>query len=241
MKIQISSMSGAERALAAGGMGALAAMLGVPQVEAAVVISSGGAGATFLTNPAQVGTFQVAYWDMDGITTNGPEFMLGTVGPDFWISVWNSLSAAVGGGGYAQRFTATSLIPGHTAWAGPTAGGPLFNAMTGIGWSTSLGAPVSWQNGQGYIGVRIDLGGSVYDYGWVLVTPNTLGTTVTINNWLAVGAAGGGGGGKGGGAAGGGPGAAAGTPEPAAAGLGLLALGAAGVMRHKRRRKDKVA
>jgi len=99
----------------------------------------------------------------------------------------------------------------------------------------TFSAPISWQHGTGYIGLRIVDGGG-YDYSWILVTPNTLGSTLTINDWST--AAGGGGGG---GVAGGGPGGAAGTPEPAAAGLGLLALGAAGVMRHKRRRKDKVA
>jgi hypothetical protein len=118
---------------------------------------------------------------------------------------------------------------------GPNTGAPVFNT-TGMGWKTvAFSVPISWQHGTGYIGLRIVDGGG-YDYSWILVTPNTLGSTLTINDWST--AAGGGGGG---GVAGGGPGGAAGTPEPAAAGLGLLALGAAGVMRHKRRRKDKVA
>ena len=220
-------MSGAEKALAAGGIGALATMLGAPQAEAAPVISNGGIGSTVLTNPdATSGTFRMVVLYMDPIIGNSSDFAIRASGPEFFIYMQHDLSFAAAGISLAQRFASTDSIAGHALWAGSSTYGLLFNYAGGTGWTGS------WQNGQGYIGVRISDGGGGYTYGWVLVTPNAAGTTLTINNWSTAAASGG---------AGGGTDSASGTPEPAAAGLGLLALGAAGVLRHKRHRKEEAA
>lgn len=102
--------------------------------------------------------------------------------------------------------------------------------------------------GGGFLGLSFDPGDGTH-YAWVQVSNvqwDGSNISLTVVDWAyedspGVAIAAGSGTGGGGSPGGGGPGGAAGTPEPAAAGLGLLALGAAGVMRHKRRRKGPAA
>ena len=83
---------------------------------------------------------------------------------------------------------------------------------------------------QYYIGFRVNSISAPTQHIWVGIDPGV--SMVTVIGYGSLPASSGGASGGGSGTSGG---AAAGTPEPAAAGLALLALGAAGVLRHKRR------
>ena len=110
--------------------------------------------------------------------------------------------------------------------------------------ATVPGSASTWLGGgagpvSGYIGFWVP--GSPGNFGWVEITVYSV-SSATITGWgiestpwtpIAAGATGATAGGEGGEGGGG----STGTPEPAASGLGLLALGAAGVMRRKRQRQ----
>jgi len=232
---------GAERvALVAGCAGALA-LVTAPSADAAWAVEYGATGWTVLTSPAGTGTH---YWigiDLDGNPTGGLNGSGTEIAFAFYSSfpgaLWIELSGSFGtqatngslvaasSSELAQKFNSTAAIAAHTLWS--------IGNWAALFSTTNSAATPDWTGQTGYIGFRMPDGGGGYTYGWVQLSVNAALDSVTILNWSAASA--------GGGAAGGGPGGAAGTPEPAAAGLGLLALGAAGVMRHRRRRKDKVA
>lgn len=101
--------------------------------------------------------------------------------------------------------------------------------------------------GPGFVGFRLPLaGGTDFLYGWIEIGDLHLDATqatITGYGWedtpnLATTAGFGGGSGSGSGSGSGGRSGATGTPEPATSALALLALGAAGVLRRKRQRKQ---
>ena len=104
---------------------------------------------------------------------------------------------------------------------------------TGVLFKTGTGAAGYWAGQSGYIGFRLGTSAiGPWSYGWVSISVDGALTAVNISHWSPDAI----------------PGttqehmpSGSGTPEPAAAGLGLLALGAAGVLRHKRRRKTEAA
>ena len=148
---------------------------------------------------------------VDGNTTFSTTFATGIIGTQ----------------GLVQKFASPDSVASQAAsWLSSTSWGVLFQ--------TSTVAAGYWAGQSGYIGFRIgETAGGPWIYGWMAISvDNSLG--LSISHWSpdaipgtngdpALSAAG------------------SGTPEPTAAGLGLLALGAAGVLRHKRRRKDEVA
>jgi len=188
------------------------------------------------TSPTQTGTFDRVAFDLDGNSANA-EILL-SFGGTSWFFAWASTgrgytlalnsSVTTAGLGYplAQGFTSTAAIASHLTWGPATSRGAVFRGPGGTGTGT-------WMGSSGYLGYRAPDGGGGHTYGWIQIEVNDPLSRVTILNWSAAAA--------GGGSAGGGAGGASGTPEPAAAGLGLLALGAAGVLRHKWRRKGKAA
>jgi len=227
MRHNSTRMSGAQKALMAGGLGALAVAVGIPQASAA----------TTLHLSHSPGNQEL---DLDGNTANGFDLVLyrgsmtSVSGWSYWlVRGVNNLSVAYESsifrphysdpyGRVAHRFTNTTSIG---TWGGGWGDVRVWDPYGGTGWSGY------WDQGQGYIGFRVPDGGSGYNYGWVQITPSNGGYTLTIDAYS----------GSSSGSSGGGPSGAAGTPEPAASALGLLALGAAGVMRHKRRRKEQTA
>jgi hypothetical protein len=147
---------------------------------------------------------------------------------------------------YGNFMVGSSIIASRLAAGHMVGTSALFSLTTGFALLTHSTATTStWLSGtappvSGYVGfVLANAAWSVGDpsFAWAVVTIDaTNQMTVTGYGWettpLIPTPAGGVGGGPGGG-----PGGASGTPEPVASGLGLLALGAAGVMRHKRRRR----
>ena len=188
----------------------------------------------FLNSPGP-GYVQVAYGassialmflvsaDIDTTTTGTPTVVLTTTRVAAGALAGGQV-ATNGGGTYAK------LAAGDTIGSALGFSSSAVLTLNGAGWS-----------GAGYIGFYLTPdGGTTKTYGWIQFTGTGVGTaTISGYGWedvpntsLLAGATGSGGGG--GGAGGGSP--AGGTPEPAASGLALLALGAAGVMRHKRRK-----
>jgi MYXO-CTERM domain-containing protein len=97
----------------------------------------------------------------------------------------------------------------------------------------------------GYLGFILKDGGwnpgAVYYYGWLYVSDIDLSAgnaSITLSHYGIMTVAGVG---IHAGDTGTTPSTPTGTPEPATTGLGLLALGAAGVLRHRRRREEKTA
>ena len=129
---------------------------------------------------------------------------------------------------------------GAGAYSKLAAGDTIGNALSFTYYANLTQGGIGW-SGTGYIGFYLTPdAGTNKTYGWVELTVTGTGTvTISGYGWedspnTAILAGATSGGGAGGGAGGGSP--AGGTPEPAASGLALLALGAAGVMRHKRRK-----
>lgn len=222
-------LSGASSVGIVGGLAGAAAMTLSPAAQAELVVSWAATGTHTAVNPADTGTFGNVRLDLDGDAAYDVSLLGWSFGAISRLFVfYGSAGASVAitdllgwGSGYAARFTNISAISGHAAW---TSVDTIWRTYNSVGWS-------EWSPGQGLLGVRLDNGGG-YDYYWIEITPGTIGTppnSFAINGWSNSG-----GGSGGGGTAGGGPGGAAGTPEPAASGLALLALGAAGVMRKRR-------
>jgi hypothetical protein len=236
MKKNILGSSAERVSLLAGGAGAMAMVL-APSVDAALVLKRGTASFT-ATSPAQSGTYDAIWLDVDGNTADVEVgvtfnwtyqfFVWANGGAGFELALdTRSLTTAWSNYWLAQKFTNTAAVATHTLWGTASPWANVFYGSGGTGATT-------WAGTSGYIGYRVPDGGSGYTYGWVQIDVNASLDEVTLLGWSTLSSGSGGG-------AGGGPGSTSGTPEPAAAGLGLLALGAAGVMRHKRRRKDKVA
>ena len=195
-----------------GGLGALAVVVGTPQAHAATALNMSTGGSVWL--------------DVDGNTANGGDLRIYAHVHWWMLSATHGLEVAMATGLIgvwttgAYNFSKTTQIAG---WPGAWSAGQVWDYHFGTNWTGY------WDQGTAYLGFRVPDGGGGYDYGWVQISPSNGGLTLTID---AYGAAGSGSG------AGGGLGSAVGTPEPAASGLGLLGLGAAGVMRHRRRRKE---
>jgi hypothetical protein len=129
---------------------------------------------------------------------------------------------------FAQKFNSPSDLALHAVWATSTDCALVFDG-------TNSAYTSSWVGTTGYIGFQIPPGGGG-GYFWVYISVNAAADEIALLDWGVLSAA------SGGNTGGGSP--AAGThgttPEPAAAGLSLLAVGAAGVMRHKRRKQTAV-
>jgi len=194
-----------------------AAFLAAPSAQADVLVHS-TLGATLWGggNPAVAST-TVGEARLMGQASMTLVFdSVGMVGPSVVVDI-----------GYIGAGTVTGVVlTGYgTTLPADTAGWALTlsNSL-----SLAIGGPYTLP--QYYLGFRVDFSGSASQHVWVGIDPEFGGAALT--GYGAMSAASGGGGG---GSDGGGPGGAAGTPEPAAAGLALLALGAAGILRHKRR------
>jgi MYXO-CTERM domain-containing protein len=228
---KVSTCTGAERAALIAGVAGAVGLLTGGQADAAPVVNAtagGSAVVTYFGASASNGVIGI-----DLLDTNGPGlgngadilfygFPLGTFAAA--IDLTNPFgylaidSVLVGATYRLHRFTSPSQIASFTG-----------NFTVGTSFAILLNSSSSngWLGNTGYIGFRLP--GSPATYGWVELEVDPTGTSVTILGWSPQSAD---------------NGvtknslAASGTPEPAAAGLGLLALGAAGVLRHKRRRRD---
>ena len=128
--------------------------------------------------------------------------------------------------GYAGTATAVVLVlgaVGHVSHTSSLIAVPSYALPLLVSTAPTAVSPV-------FFGFRVDYPATASQYIGVAFALQPGGVAILGYGTLFPSA---GGGGAGGGGAGGG--GAAGTPEPAAAGLALLALGAAGVLRHKRR------
>ena len=129
--------------------------------------------------------------------------------------------AVIGGSPFASFMSPMGVVT-HATWTGT--------------WLSGTPAPVS-----GYIGFAVAPDAVPPVFGWVAVTIDAVNSlTITGYGWestpltaIAAGAQGSASAGQGGGAGS--------TPEPTASGLALLAMGAAGVVRHRRHRSSAAA
>lgn len=155
-----------------------------------------------------------------------------------WGAAWPTMNgSAMNPNGVVYSFSNIpfgSLIgPSAASWAGlgtvekgvnPDVGNPNWNG--------------SQNSGDGYLGFRVKTADGVWHYGWLLITDigatadggygftiDSYGINQKANRAIAAGNYDG-------------TEAGIGTPEPAASGLALLALGAAGVLRSRRKRED---
>ena len=193
--------------------------------------------------------------ELDGNTANGPDLgLFGGIAPQgecrdtnpgmllFGFYARNGLQVAMssqimnGGGSYrgpvgfasfAAPITDPALL---STWGGSWASGTgtVFDRHRRIGWTHYWSY---FENGQAYLGFRIDTGQRDINYGWLLFSVGSGGSYMSISSWSGAAA---GNAARSGNGAHSGP---SGTPEPAAGGLALLALGAAGVLRHRRARQ----
>jgi len=196
-----------------------AAFLAMPGAHADVVVKGTSAGSWVGADPGATTAVaaSVLLTGQASVTLIMKSVVYNT-SPGFSASVaW----ASTGGGsvtGVSGSGIGSTLPSNTTGWSIPFPVGSVVIPTTVRG---------ATGDGQRYIGIRVNYASAPTQHVWVAFIPGL--AQVTINDYGSFAAAGGGG------TAGGGPGGAAGTPEPAAAGLALLALGAAGVLRHKRR------
>jgi MYXO-CTERM domain-containing protein len=243
---QLTLRTGAERAAMLTGWAGAVALISATGADGAIVVSNGatlthtviqtpGVGASVAREVGiQLdGNRESGFWGVgDGgvdIAFLANAFGEIRVGTDYYGYIQLAANGLTAGSTRAllQKFTSPdSVASAAVSFLNATTTGVLFQT------ATTAGAGY-WENQSGYIGFRIGQSGvGPWTYGWVAISvPTGLGS-VSISNWQPDAI----------------PGttnqhapAGSGTPEPAAAGLGLLALGAAGVLRHKRRRKDEVA
>jgi hypothetical protein len=228
-------LSGAGSVGVVGGLAGATALLLGPGAQAVPAIQWFATGTHTAVGTSDTGTFGRVEFDLDGDGNHSfgvwahpvagyRLFFAGAIsGTGLAVAITNTGSW---GDGYAARFTDPLAISAHTHWKATNTIETVWRTQVGsIGWS-------EWSQGQGLLGVRID-NGPGYDYYWIEITPGATAPapasdTMAFINWSGAASA------SGGGANGGGPGGASGTPEPAASGLALLALGAAGVMRKRR-------
>lgn len=222
---QIFTQSGVERtALVAGCAGAVSLLStvasgaiivddaagGTAVVDSNVVpnVSAGIVGIEMNSNPVGTSAFPNGT-DIQLADLGGGVFSVYAVNTNWALGVWRT-----GTDWYLQRFTSAAAIASHTDWVTYGSGG--FASLLGSDWGA----------GNGYIGLRIEVAPGNYEYGWVNITLATGLGSMSVNSWNPDSI----------------PGttdkplpAGTGTPEPAASGLALLALGAAGVLRQRRR------
>ncbi len=200
----------------------------LPRYAAAAVAASAGpalpAAIIHITAPFNVNTHGSAHaWDIDGGGTDDFQFF-----NNYSSASSRSLLAFRGNAGNAWvRGNASAsfhlrAVPGNFTIG---AAGP-FQASAQVAFSSNGAPQGGLHSGAEYVGFKFQLTGQTH-YGWANITLG--GSGLTFNDWayestadtpIAAGAV---------------------VPEPAqsAAGLGLLALGAAGVAAFKRRAKAK--
>ena len=246
---QLTLRTGAERAAMLTGWAGAVALISATGADGALVVNNAATvGRTVIQTPGvgassavsvgiqldgngAGGLFGPAFPGADIVFIAGPNGF--NVGADYYgVHVFelavDGNTSVFGTQGLVQKFTSPDAVASQAAnWLSSTSWGVLFQ-------TASTGVTGYWAGQSGYIGFRIgETAGGPWIYGWMAISvDNSLG--LSISHWSpdaipgtngdpALSAAG------------------SGTPEPTAAGLGLLALGAAGVLRHKRRRKDEVA
>jgi MYXO-CTERM domain-containing protein len=231
---KMSFSTGAERAALVAGIAGAVGLLSSGQAEASPVVNSTAGGSAVVT---YFGASASNKWiGIDLLDTNGPGLgngadilfneALGVFGATIDLGTISGSGAfgyfaidptTIAGMYRLHRFTSPTQVSSFTG---------VFTVMYSYGAVFSSASTGGWVGNTGYIGFRLADGSG---YGWVELQVDNATGPVTVLSWSPESADNGvdknnltG----------------TGTPEPAAAGLGLLALGAAGVLRHKRRRRD---
>jgi hypothetical protein len=173
------------------------------------------------------------FWHVDGGGTPDFDFNLFSAFGAARLSVHNAAATYVDGFVIHTQGAVFAVKAAPGLHLGPSLGSTPFlphGVYHNHAYFTGSGDPFYLAAGQNFVGFRF-VDGAQTDYGWANITLNPSSnpaiTSITIHNWaydntgaaITVGQ----------------------VPEPAqsAAGLGLLALGAAGVSAYKRRRLNK--
>jgi hypothetical protein len=209
-------MSDAQRALLTGGAGALLALLQASSANADVLLGGGGGGTWTGTDPGAAPATSVGKIQLTGFGSGTLVLSSVNLSTPF-LRFYQQAVGLSASASFALTAFGTKLPTAADQWT------YTVSPSIGTGW-------VSWYvplMSSAYLGYKITaLSGT--SYFWVFAAPEPTGLTISGYDSLPATAGNGGGRGRGGGT---------GTPEPAASGLALLALGAAGILRHKRRKK----
>lgn len=174
---------------------------------------------------AFINTTHTAAFSVNGGDAAGIYFLLTATTFHDGLGVQGA-DGAVMVGGFGNAFVRSLAYRDVISAGQPPWGSNGFFTITGVTFGAEWGTT-------GYLGFRINVDGGDTYYAWAYVSDIVTGTSVTIDSYgvrilanTKIGA----------GQWDHSTPTAAATPEPATAGLALLALGAAGVMRHKRKR-----